>query len=544
MTKNILSKLKESVISIIPIVLIVLILGLTISPLSSYDIIKFLISALLLIIGMPLFTVGAESAMHTMGSSIGSNLSKSRKLATLLVFSFLLGLVITIAEPDLSVLAEQIASINKWLFIFIVALGVGIFLMLAVLRIIFQIKIKTVLIISYLIVFALMFIVPSGYLPISIDSGAITTGPISVPFILAFGVGISAVRSGGENDNDGFGLISLTSVGPLITTLLLCIFAGNDASYSQTVITETQTGSASLMFSEFGVEFLENVLAILVVILPIIVFFFVYNAIYLKFPKIQILKIIVGLVYSFLGIVLFLTGVLTGFYPIASVLGFNIMSSNHNWLIIPISLIVGLFSAFAEPAVHVLNKRVEEITNGIISKNVMMIAIGIGVSLSLVLAILRVIYKIDYIYLILPIYILCIILSIFCPSIFTAIAFDSGGVASGTMASNFIFPLILGVAKACNANIISDVFGTVAFIASLPILIILIIGIIYKYISIKKSGKTKRKIKKPIEIVEFDLGEEWWERKKLNLLLKLWLLLLIMAKATKLLNCLKTTTFP
>lgn len=523
MAKNILSKLKESVISIIPIVLIVLILGLTISPLSSYDIIKFLISALLLIIGMPLFTVGAESAMHTMGSSIGSHLSKSRKLATMLIFSFLLGLIITIAEPDLSVLASQVASINKWLFIFIVALGVGLFLTLAVLRIIFQIKMKTVLIVSYLIVFALMIIVPANYLPISMDSGAVTTGPISVPFILAFSVGISAVRSGKSEENDSFGLIALTSVGPLITTLLLCIFAGGDINSTQTIITETQSGSASLMFSEFGVELLENVLEILVVLIPIVVFFFAYNAIYLKFPKTQILKIIVGLIYTYFGIVIFLTGVMTGFFPIASVIGYNISISKHSWLLIPIAAIIGLFIVLAEPAVHVLNKKVEDLTNGIISKTVMMIAISIGVSLSLIIAILRVLYQINYIYLILPIYALCIICAIFCPTIFTSIAFDSGGVASGTMATSFILPFVMGVAEANGINVMVGAFGTVAFIASLPILIILIIGLIYNYISHKKSVKEKAKVKKPVEIVEFDLGEEWWERKKLNLLLKLWL---------------------
>ncbi len=523
MVKNILSKLKESVISIVPIVVIVLILGLTISPLSSYDIIKFLISAVMLIIGMSLFTVGAESAMHTMGSSIGSHLSKSRKLATMLIFSFLLGLIITIAEPDLSVLASQVASINKWLFIFIVALGVGLFLTLAVLRIIFQIKMKTVLIISYLIVFALMIIVPANYLPISMDSGAVTTGPISVPFILAFSVGISAVRSGKSEENDSFGLIALTSVGPLITTLLLCIFAGGDINSTQTIITETQTGSASLMFSEFGVEFLENVLEILVVLIPIVVFFFVYNAIYLKFPKTQILKIIVGLIYTYFGIVIFLTGVMTGFFPIASVIGYNISISKHSWLLIPIAAIIGLFIVLAEPAVHVLNKKVEDLTNGIISKTVMMIAISIGVSLSLIISILRVLYQINYIYLILPIYALCIICAIFCPTIFTSIAFDSGGVASGTMATSFILPFVMGVAEANGINVMVGAFGTVAFIASLPILIILIIGLIYNYISHKKSVKEKAKVKKPVEIVEFDLGEEWWERKKLNLLLKLWL---------------------
>ncbi len=509
MFKNIFDKIKESFISVIPIVALVLVLGLTISPLSGYDITKFIISAVLLILGMALFTVGADSAMFTMGSSVAGHLSKSRKLLTLLAFAFVLGFIITLAEPDLSVLAGQVGAINKWLFIIAVSVGVGIFLALAVLRIIFQISLKTILTIAYSIVIILMLLVPAEFLPVSIDSGAVTTGPISVPFILAFGMGICAVRSSSKSDEeDSFGLIALTSVGPLITTLLLCIFSKGDMNSTQTVLTQTTTGTFGQMLTEFGVEFLDNISEISLVLLPIVVFFFVYNAIYLKYPKTQILKIIIGLIYTFFGIVIFLTGVLTGFLPIASVIGYKIATSKFSWILLPIGALIGFLIVLAEPAVQVLNKKVEDITHGVISKRVMMITISIGVSLSLIIALARVLYNIDFIYLILPLYLVTIICSVLCTPIFTALAFDSGGVAAGTMSTSFILPFIMGVCVANNTNIMVGAFGTVALIACLPILAISILGVIYRVISQYQIAKEKPKTKKAVEIIEFDYGDD------------------------------------
>lgn len=505
--KIVLGKLKESAISVCPIAIVVLILGFTISPLTGYDISKFIVSAILLIFGMALFGVGADTAMFTIGSSIGSNLSKSRRFVMLLLLALLLGFIITLAEPDLSVLAGQVISINKWLFIAVVSIGVGLFLTMAVLRIIFQVKLKTILIISYLIVFVLMIFTPSGYLPVSIDSGAVTTGPISVPFIMAFGMGISAVRSGHADENDSFGLIALTSVGPLITTQLLCIIVGNNIEAVNTVITQSSTGTFLTLISEFGAKFMLNLEEILLVLLPIVIFFFIYNAIFLKYPKTQIFKIIVGLMYAYFGIVIFLTGVLTGFLPVASVMGYNIANSQYSWLLIPIAAVVGLLIVMAEPAVHVLNKKVEDITHGIISKKVMMISISIGVSLSLVIALLRVLYNIPFIWLIIPLYAITLICASMCTPIFTAIAFDSGGVASGTMATSFILPFVMGICEASGINIMNGAFGTIAFIACLPILTISILGLIYKIISNYQKQKEQPKTKTPVVIVEFDYGD-------------------------------------
>lgn len=507
MAKTILSKLKESSIAVLPIAIIVIILGLTISPLSGFDLIRFSISTLLLIFGTALFSVGADNAMFNIGSSIGAHLSKSRKFGIFIILSLILGTVITIAEPDLAVLASQVVSINKWLFIMVVAIGVGLYLAIAVARIIFQVDLKYILIFSYIIVFILMIFTPSQYLPISMDSSAVTTGAISVPFIMAFGMGISSVRSGKPDENDSFGIIACTSIGPLITAQILCIIVGNNMQSTTSVNINTSTGTAMDMLSQFCIQFLDNAKEILLVLLPIAILFFVYNALFLKFHKKQILKIVIGLLYTYFGIVIFLTGVLTGFFPVASVIGYKIASSDYSWALIPIAGIIGLLVIMAEPAVGILNKRVEDITHGIISKKVMMISISISVALSMILVVLRIIYNIPFIWLILPIYIVILICSIFCTPIFTAIAFDSGGVASGTMATSFILPFAMGICVAKDVNILNGAFGTISLIACIPILCILILGLIFKLVSYKQKKKEQPKKKTSTVIVDFDWGE-------------------------------------
>lgn len=507
MSKTILAKLKESSIAVLPIAVIVIILGLTVSPLSSFDLIRFSISTVFLIFGTALFSVGTDSAMFNIGSSIGSHLSKSRKFGLFIILSLVLGTAITIAEPDLAVLASQVVSINKWLFIMVVSIGVGTFLAIAVLRIIFQVDLKYILIGSYIIVFILMIFTPSQYLPVSMDSSAVTTGAISVPFIMAFGMGISAVRSGKPNENDSFGIIACTSVGPLITTQILCIIVGNNMQSSSTVNITTSTGTALDMFNQFGLKFLENAKEIMLVLLPIAIFFFIYNALFIKYPKKQIIKIIVGLIYTYLGIVIFLTGVLTGFFPVASVISYKIACSKYSWLLIPIAAIIGLLVIMAEPAVGILNKRVEDITHGIISRRVMMVTISIGVALSMVLVVLRILFNIPFIWLVIPLYSIILISAYFCTPIFTAIAFDSGGVASGTMATSFILPFAMGLCVAKDIDILNGAFGTISIIACIPILCILILGLVYRYVSYKQAKKQQPKKKTKVVIVDFDWGE-------------------------------------
>lgn len=503
--KDFFSKLKESFFSIFPLATIVVVLGLTVAKLSGYDIAKLIIACVFLIFGMALFGLGADASMLNMGAYVGGNLSKSRKLWMFLLFSLVLGFIITIAEPDLAVLASQVSAINKWLFMCVVAIGVGIFLSLAILRIIFQISISKVLIIAYSIMIALMFFVPHSLLPVSIDAGAVTTGPISVPFILSFGLGVSAVR-GSTNEDDSFGLIALTSVGPIITTMILAIIVGEGSQASQTINIISENGNFLMLVSQLGQSLVENMWEIALVLTPIILFFFVYNAIELKLPKTKIIKLIAGIAFTYVGIVVYLTGTMAGFLPVASVIGYTV-ASNVNWMLIPISLLVGFFISFAEPAIHVLNNQIAEITNGIISKKIMMLTVSAGVALSLLLSVLKVIYNIDYIYLIAPLYFACIVLCFFVPRIFVSIAFDSGGVASGSMATGFILPFVMGVCMALNIDVLAGAFGTVSLIACLPILSILIVGSIFKTITKKQETKQKQKNIMPVEILEFKVED-------------------------------------
>ena len=505
--KAFLVKLKESFISIFPIAVIVLVLGITVASLTGYDISKLVVATVLLIFGMTLFNIGADTSMLNMGAYVGGNLSKSRKIWVFLILSFVLGFIITIAEPDLAVLASQVVAINKWLFMSMVALGLGIFLALAVMRIIFQVKISTILIIAYTIVIVLMFFVPTSFLPVSFDAGAVTTGPISVPFILSFGLGVSAVRGSANSDDDSFGLIALTSIGPVISIMLLSIIVGDGSQAARTITTVSQDGNFVMLLTEFGKCLLSNLGEILLVLTPIVVFFFGYNAISLKLPKSKVIKLIVGIISTYIGIVIFLTGTMVGYLPIASVLGYQITNSSVSWLLIPVSILIGFFVVFAEPAVHVLNKQVAEITNGVISKKVMMITISIGVALSLALAVLRVLFNIKFIYLIAPIYIVCVLLCLFVPKVFVAIAFDSGGVASGSMATSFIMPFVMGICEACGTSILTGAFGTISLIASLPILSVLIVGSVFKIITNYQKAKQKPTKQKPVEIIEFDVGD-------------------------------------
>lgn len=504
--KDFLSKLKESFISIFPLAVIVIVLGVTVASLTGYDIAKLVISCFFLIFGMALFSIGADASMLNMGAYVGGNLSKSRKIWVFLLFSLFLGFIITIAEPDLAVLASQVSAINKWLFMSVVALGVGIFLALAVLRIIFQISIAKVLIIAYSIMVILMFFVPTSFLPVSIDAGAVTTGPISVPFILSFGLGVSAVRGGTTSDDDSFGLIALTSIGPIITTMILAIIVGEGSQASQTINIVSENGDFLMLLNEIGSNLVENLGEIALVLTPIIVFFFIYNAVELKLPRTKIFKLIVGILYTYIGIVIYLTGTMVGFLPVASVIGYQI-ASKVSWLLIPIGLLIGFFISFAEPAIHVLNDQVAEITNGVISKRVMMLAVSAGVAISLILAVLRVLYNINFIYLIAPLYIACIILCFVVPKIFISIAFDSGGVASGSMATCFILPFVMGICEACGADVLTGAFGTISLIACLPILAILIVGSIFKLITVKQNAKQKAANTVPVEIIEFDTGD-------------------------------------
>ena len=489
--KNLLEKLKESLGAVLPIIGIVLVLCFSIAPIPNSVLMTFVVGAVLLIIGMMFFTLGAEMAMTPMGERIGTKLTNTRKISVVIVLCFILGFIITISEPDLQVLAEQVPSIPNYTLIIAVATGVGIFLVAAVLRMLFGIPLAHMLLILYPIIFILASIVPQDFLTVAFDSGGVTTGPMTVPFIMALGIGFSAVRSDKHAENDSFGLVALCSVGPILAVLLLgLLYHPGESGYEQTMIVKTDNSVEMWQLFQEGLPYYMK--EMLISLLPIILFFFIFQIVSLHLHKKTLVKIIIGIIYTYIGLVLFLTGVNVGFMPAGNYLGQVIAGLSYPWIIVPIGMLIGYFIVKAEPAVYVLTEQVEELTSGAISAKAMGMSLSIGVAFSLGLAMVRVLTGISILWFLLPGYAVALGLTFSVPKIFTAIAFDSGGVASGPMTATFLLPFSMGACEALGGNVVTDAFGVVAMVAMTPLITIQILGLIYQ---IQEQMKEKQAAK-------------------------------------------------
>lgn len=472
-------KLTEALNSVLPIIGIVMILCFTIAPISTSILLCFLMGAAMIVIGTMFFTLGAEISMTPMGERLGTAITKSKKLGIIIVLGFVLGFIITISEPDLSVLAEQVPSIPNRTLILSVALGVGVFLVIALLRMLFSIALPHMLILFYLLAFVLTLFVPQSFLAVAFDSGGVTTGPMTVPFIMAFGIGISAIRNDRHASDDSFGLVALCSIGPILAVLILgMIYRPADSAYIPPVLPDINNSVE--LWQMFCIGLPAYIREIAVSLFPIILFFGIFQITVLKLTKRNLRKIVVGLAYTYIGLVLFLTGANVGFIPAGNYLGQVIASLDYNWVIVLIGMIIGFFIVKAEPAVYVLNKQVEEITDGAIPARAMSISLSIGVAVSLGIAMLRVLTGVSILWFIIPGYAIALGLSFFVPKIFTAIAFDSGGVASGPMTATFLLPFAQGACTAVGGNIVTDAFGVVAMVAMTPLITIQILGMIYQ----------------------------------------------------------------
>lgn len=477
------SKLKEKTYetlkAVFPILAIVLLLCFTIAPIPPSILMTFLIGAVLLIIGMLLFNVGVELSMTPMGERVGTIMTKSKKLMIMVFIGFVMGFIITISEPDLQVLAQQVPSIPNIVLILAVAAGVGVFLVMALLRMLFGVALPHLLVVFYGIVFVLTIFVPKDFLAIAFDSGGVTTGPMTVPFIMAFGIGVSAIRSDKHASDDSFGLVSLCSIGPIMAVLILGMIynPGQRESVSDTIPVVDNTVDLWRLFTHgFPIYMKEMALSLL----PIVFFFGVFQLISREINKRTLIKIGIGLVYTYVGLVLFLTGVNVGFMPAGNYLGQTIAGLTIAWIIIPIGMIIGYFIVRAEPAVFVLTKQVEEMTSGAISAKAMETSLSIGVSVSVGLAMTRVLTGISIMWLLIPGYAIALVLTFFVPKIFTAIAFDSGGVASGPMTATFLLPFAMGACGAIGGNLITDAFGIIAMVAMTPLITIQVMGMVFK----------------------------------------------------------------
>ena len=476
--KKLGGKILEALLSALPITLIVYILSLT--PLFNFsgtELITFSIGAVMLILGIGLFNMGADLAMTPMGTHVGAVLSKQRKLGLLLAVCFVLGLLITIAEHDLQVLAKQVEDVmNGTVLIWAVGIGVGAFLLVAILKIVFKKPLSQILMLFYMLLFALALLLAAGgsmdLLPLSFDSGGVTTGPITVPFIMALGVGISSVLGDRRSKENSFGLVALCSVGPILAVMLLGVFSSKELSYQvpDYAVSEDILGS----FLHTAAHTAKEVALALGMI---VVFFIICQIIFLRLPKKRLLKIGIGVLFTYAGLVIFLTGVNVGFMPIGYKMGYGLAQGNKLLLSL-FGLIVGILVVLAEPAIHVLNKQVEEVTGGMVTKKSMTIGLCIGVGAAIALSIVRIIFDFSIVYYIVPGYFISLALSLFVPPVYTSIAFDSGGVASGPMTSGFILPFAIGVCVSIQGAdaVLRDAFGVVALVAMTPLITIQLLG--------------------------------------------------------------------
>ena len=493
-------KVKESAVSVLPIFITVMLICFTVSPISADLMLCFIIGALLLIVGMGFFSLGAEMSMTPIGNKIGTAITKTRNLPFILVISFFLGFAVTVAEPDLQVLAETVPHINNTVLIVTVGIGVGFFLSVCMLRILTGMKLRWLLIAFYAVVFILAAFTDNNFLGIAFDSGGVTTGPMTVPFILALGIGVANTRSDKKAEADSFGLVALCSIGPILAVLILGFFySGTDGVAEITSYTFENT-------AEIGKAYLTAIPAYLketaVALLPIIVIFFLFQIFSLKISRFNLAKICVGIVYTYIGLVLFLTGVNVGFSSLGAVLGSNLAGGWTKYLLIPLSMLLGWFVISAEPAVAVLEKQIEEVSEGAIPGKAIKLSLSVAIAVAMGISMVRVITGISILWFIIPGYFIALLLSFFVPDIYTAIAFDSGGVASGPMTATFMLQFVIGASTALGGNVLSDAFGVVAMVAMMPLISIQAVGFIYERKKKKEEAKPVGEIYGDCDIVE------------------------------------------
>ena len=487
MKKKLAEKIREALSSVLPITAIVLLLSFTLAPLPVGTMMMFLMGAVMLIMGMGFFSLGADIAMMPMGDAIGGQLAKSKKVGGLIAVCLLIGVAITVAEPDLQVLARQVPAVPDLTIIVTVAVGVGVFLVLAAVRSLLKIPLRWVLLALYAVVFLLAFFIPKEFLAVAFDSGGVTTGPITVPFIMALGMGMASMRGNESSQEDSFGVIALCSIGPILAVMLMGLaFQSTEIAYTPFAIPDMFTSQD--VAREFAHGLPEYLKEVALGLLPILVFFAVFQVIALRMRRKPLLKILVGVAYTLIGLVLFLTGVNVGFMPAGYYLGSEIAALPYRYILIPLGMVVGYFIVAAEPAVHVLNRQVEEITEGAIPQRAISLGLSVGVACSVGIAMIRVLTGISIFWFLIPGYGIALALSFFVPRIFTAIAFDSGGVASGPMTAAFLLPFTMGACDSMGGNILTDAFGIVAMVAMTPLVTIQIIGLFYKLRQKKNAG--------------------------------------------------------
>lgn len=474
----ILEKVRESALSVLPILVIVVLLCFSVSPIDTDLFLSFLVGAIFVVVGMGLFSLGAETSMTPIGSKLGTAMTKSRSLPLIIIVSFILGFAVTIAEPDLQVLAQTVPHINNTVLLVTVGVGVGFFLCVCMIRILTGVRLRWLLIAFYAVVFILAAFSKPDFLGIAFDSGGVTTGPMTVPFILALGVGVSKIRSDAKAESDSFGLVALCSIGPILAVLLLGFFYPNgDGVVDISSAAYSSTGEIGRAYLTALPSYMKEMA---VALLPIIAIFYIFQIFSLRLSKREVARITIGVAYTYVGLVLFLTGVNVGFSSLGAVLGAKLAEGNMKYLLIPLSMLLGWFIISAEPAVAVLEKQIEEVSAGAIPGKVIKYSLSVAIAAAMGISMIRVITGISVMWFLVPGYLIAIILSFFVPDIYTAIAFDSGGVASGPMTATFMLQFMIGASKTLGGDPLSDAFGVVAIVAMMPLISIQAVGVIYE----------------------------------------------------------------
>jgi len=503
MWKNIWPIIKMSLLSILPLTLMVLFFHVTnIVPILNSDLVRLSVGAILLIVGMVLFNIGVNTSIITIGDLIGSTLTKVKRLTIILVMIFLVGFLVTAAEPSLAILARQV-PIKDIIFIVFVSIGGGLFLIIGVLRILYNRPINTIMLIGYLMVFVLIIFADNGYIPMAFDASGVTTGLMTVPFILAIGRGIASSHGNKHNQNDSFGLVGIVCIGPIIFVLLMGMIAGTSP---EIITSETMpmTNFIIELFTEMG----STAFSITIVLVPILLFFFFYQLVLIKLTKKRLIRILVGSISLFFGMLIFLTGANFGFVGAAQTFGESLSKIENIYFVVIIVAIIGAVSVLAEPSVHILGQQVEEFSDGVVTKSTLVATLSFGVAISLVISALRIEYSIPIMYFIAPGFVIALVLTLFAPPMYTAIAMDSGGAVSGAVAASFISPMIGGLAlnRLGEGSFAEYGLGTIGLIALMPLISMQILGLKVKFTEDNNRKLAFRRIKETDEnqIIYFD----------------------------------------
>lgn len=482
-------KFKEVLISVLPITLLVVILSLTLVPIETHLMLRFLLGALLIVVGLTIFLFGVDLGITPIGNLLGNHITKSNKVWIVIISGLILGFFISVAEPDLHILANQVALVSanvitKLEIIIFVSVGIALLLTIGFLRVIYNKSLNLLLTIIYGIILIISLFTSQEFLAISFDASGATTGALTVPFILALSMGISSLKKGKSSEGDSFGLVGIASTGAILAVMIMSVLKGtNEISGSLNSSLSDSTAVILPFINKLPTMLFEVALALL----PIVVIFVFFQVIAFKLKKKPFKRILKGLLYTLIGLVLFLTGVNAGFMDVGSLVGYNVASIDNKAVLIGIGALLGLVVILAEPAVYVLTKQIEDVTSGYLKRKVVLVALSLGVSLAVGLSMLRIIIpEIKLWHYLLPGYILAIVLSYLIPKLFVGMSFDSGGVSSGPMTATFILAFAQGAAEAIEgANVLVDGFGLIAMVALMPIIALEILGLIFKIKTVK-----------------------------------------------------------